>query len=172
MIGRPAASMPLYRPRTQPDFARDRGRRVRRSVGHRDHAGCRGHLAQPARRDPRSGLRRPGRHGAVCPERLSASFTLRRSGRQGAVLKNCSTAHAERFASVLNLAGSVPLVRLLAREPARDQDRAVANTQPRGREAFASGTPINRGGTAFTAQRSLPSDLIIYTVIDTFRHVL
>src|SRR5215471_13469261 len=58
----------LYRPRAQPDLARNRGRRLRRGIGHGNHADCPGHLTRFARRDPHPRLRRPGGDGAACPE--------------------------------------------------------------------------------------------------------
>jgi hypothetical protein len=59
----------LYRPRAQPDLARNRGWGVRRGIGHGDHADRPGNLARPARCDPHPRLRRAGGHGAACPER-------------------------------------------------------------------------------------------------------
>ena len=59
----------LYRSRAQPDLARNRGRRLRRGIGHGNHADCPGHLTRFARRDPHPRLRRPGGDGAACPER-------------------------------------------------------------------------------------------------------
>jgi hypothetical protein len=53
------------RPRARPDLARNRGRGVRRGIGHGDHADRPGHLARPGRRYPGPRLRRAGHRYAT-----------------------------------------------------------------------------------------------------------